>query len=302
MQANSMALFSMRVVRRLIHDGNHFDLIDSHYVYPDGYAALMVAKELGIPLAVTARGTDINLYPHLPGIRRRVRKVLQEADAIVGVSQALVQRMIALGAPDGCCHLISNGVNLKAFRPIEGQMQGRPQPRLLVVGNLQPEKGLSLLLEALQILIGDYADVRLSIVGNGPEERQLKSKCIELGVQGHVDFIGPVPHDKLPRYYQEAGVLCLTSEREGCPNVVMEALATGRPVAAIPVGGVPELVQNGVNGFLSEDYSPAAMAGAISRVLEHFWDPYEIRSTVEGRSWETVADEIQEVFQRVLGV
>ena len=84
--------------------------------------------------------------------------------------------------------------------------------------------------------------------------------------------------------------------------MVMEALATGRPIAATPVGGVPELVQNGVNGFLSEDYSPVAMAGAISRVLEHFWDPYEIRSTVEGRSWETVADEIQEVFQKVVTV
>ena len=300
LQGASMAWFSMRNVKKFINDDNCFDLVDAHYVYPDGYAALELAKQLGMPLVVSARGTDINLYPNLPGIRKKVRKVLRGADAIVGVSQALIDRMIKLGAPPGRCHLIPNGVDLDVFHPAGGASKGRPFPQLLAVGNLKPEKGFLTLLEAIKILKSEYSDIRVSIVGDGSEESRLRRKCSELGILRDISFVGTIPYSKMPAYYRHAGVLCLTSLREGCPNVVMEALASGIPVAATPVGGVPELIHDGVNGFLAKSHSPEAIAGAITQVLECSWDPDEIRSTVEGRSWEKVADEIQAVFQKVV--
>ena len=300
MQGTSMAWFSMRNVKKFINDDNCFDLIDAHYVYPDGYAALKVAKELGFPLVVSARGTDINVYPNLPGIRKKIRKVLRGAEAIVGVSQALVNRMIELGAPAKRCHLIPNGVDLDVFHPAGAASKGRPFPRLLAVGNLKPEKGFSRLLEAIKILTSEYPDIRLTVVGSGPEETRLRAKCGQLGIQQHVSFLGAIPHRGMPAYYRSAGVFCLTSLREGCPNVILEALATGIPVAATSVGGVPELVRDGVNGFLAKSHSPEAIADAIDRVLERVWDPDEIRSTVEARSWEKVADEIQGVFEEVV--
>jgi len=298
LQGTSMALFSMQDVRRLIADGKGFDLIDAHYIYPDGYAALKVAKTLGIPLVVTARGTDINLYPDLPGIRNKIRKVLHEADAVVGVSYALVDRMIELGASADRCYYIPNGVDLNVFRPGNGSDSGYPTRRLLAVGNLKPEKGFPLLLEAIKILISEYPDFRLSIVGSGPEESRLRVECSQLGIQDNVTFLGAIPHSEMPEHYRRVDAFCLSSVREGCPNVILEALATGIPVAATKVGGVPELVRDGVNGFLAEDHSPEAIAHAIVRVLEGIWNPDEIRSTVEGRSWDKVADEIQGVFQK----
>ena len=301
MQGASMALFSLPYVRKLVNDDKGFDLVDAHYVYPDGYAALKVAKAMGVPLVVTARGTDINLYPNLPGIRNKIRKVLREADAVIGVSHALVDRMIKLGASPDRCHYIPNGVDLNAFRPADGLRSGRPIRRLLAVGNLKPEKGFDLLLEAIKILKSEYPDLRLSIVGNGPEESRLRAKCSQLGIQDRVTFLGAIPHDEMPEYYRKADVFCLSSVREGCPNVIMEALATGIPVAATKVGGVPELVRDGLNGFLAKDLSPEAIAHTITQVIERAWIPDEIRSTVEGRSWEKVADEIQGVFQKCVG-
>lgn len=300
MQGISMALFSLRYVRRLIRDEKRFDLVDAHYVYPDGYAALKVAKALGIPLVVSARGTDINLYPNLPGIRNKIRKVLREADAVVGVSHALVDRMIELGASPDRCYYIPNGVDLTAFNPADGSRSGRPTRRLLAVGNLKPEKGFSLLLEAINILKSEHPDLRLSIVGSGPEESRLRAKCSQLGIQDKVTFLGAIPHSEMPEHYRRADVFCLSSLREGCPNVIMEAHATGLPVAATPVGGVPELVRDGVNGFLAKGHSPEAIAHAIDRAIDRIWDSDEIRSTVANRSWEKVADEIEAVFQKVL--
>jgi glycosyltransferase involved in cell wall biosynthesis len=299
MQGTSMALFSLPSVRRLINDDKGFDLIDAHYIYPDGYAALKVAKALGVPLVVSARGTDINLYPNLPGIRNKIRKVLHEADAIVGVSHALVDRMIKLGASPDRCYYIPNGVDLNAFHPVNGSSSGYPARRLLAVGNLKTEKGFDLLLEATKILTSEHPDLRLSIVGSGSEESRLMARCGQLGIQDHVKFLGAIPHREMPEQYRGADIFCLSSLREGCPNVIMEALATGIPVAATRVGGVPELVKDGVNGFLAKDLSPEAIAHAITQVMEQAWIPDEIRSTVESRSWDMVADEIQEVFQKV---
>ena len=158
---------------------------------------------------VTARGTDINLYPDLPGIRNKICEVLREADAVVGVSQALVDRMIELGASADRCYLIPNGVDLNAFRPADGSRSGRPIRRLLAVGNLKPEKGFDLLLEATKILMSEYPDFCLSIVGSGPEESQLMAKCGQLGIQDCVRFLGAIPHSEMPEHYRRADTLLM---------------------------------------------------------------------------------------------
>jgi glycosyltransferase involved in cell wall biosynthesis len=208
--------------------------------------------------------------------------------------------MIELGAPPHLCHLVANGVDLEAFRPADNKTKGRPSPRLIAVGNLKPEKGLFLLLEAVRLLKPVNRDIDLLIIGQGPEQAKLEAKCVELGIRDRVRFSGAIPHESLPKYYQKAGILCLTSFREGCPNVIMEALASGIPVAATSVGGVPDMVKNGVNGFMTDKHSPEIIAHTVTQVLEHVWDPAEIRSTVEGLSWQKVGDEIQAVFQNVV--
>jgi glycosyltransferase involved in cell wall biosynthesis len=299
-QGSSMATCTTRTLRHIIYEKGPFDLIDAHFVYPDGYAAMKLSRKFNLPLVVSARGSDINSYSQIDGIRPKIQQVLMNADAVIGVSKDLVEKMIALGAPEDRCHLILNGVDTQRFCPGGNTEPKKVVPNLLAVGNLVPEKGFQLLLEAIKILKSEYPDLRLSIVGSGPEESRLRAECSQLGMQDHVTFLGAIPHSEMPEHYRRADTFCLSSLREGCPNVILEALATGIPVVATKVGGVPELVRDGLNGFLANDHSPEAIAHAITQVIERAWIPDEIRSTVANRSWEKVADEIEAVFQKVL--
>ena len=119
------------------------------------------------------------------------------------------------------------------------------------------------------------------------------------------DSLGPrwrmaTDHQRMPDVYRSAGLLCLTSTREGNPNVVVEALATGVPVVSVDVGGVGEVIRPLVNGILEKDRSPEAFSKAIGAALGTSWDPWLIRATVNGRSWDRVADEVQHVFEAVM--
>lgn len=297
-QGVSMALCSLAAVKRLIAQEGHVNLIDSHYIYPDAYAALIIAKKFRLPLVASARGTDINLYPDLPRIRPKIHRVLREADTLIGVSASLTDRMIALGAPEQHCHTIPNGVDLELFYPEASRKIGPPGPNLLAVGNLNTEKGFDLLLQAFELAISAKPDLSLSLVGTGPEEASLKELARSLRIENRVDFLGTLPHDDLPNLYRSAGILCLTSQREGCPNVVMEALACGTPVVATAVGGVPELIHDDVNGMLIRERNAQMTAAAIKKVIEQAWDPWKIRKTLRARSWANVAEELQGVFVR----
>jgi glycosyltransferase involved in cell wall biosynthesis len=95
-------------------------------------------------------------------------------------------------------------------------------------------------------------------------------------------------------------VFCLPSRNEGCPNVILEALASGKPVVASRVGGIPELLTDGENGYLVPSEDPAALAGALAKALERRWDPEALRATVTFLSWDAVALTYQTILGEVL--
>lgn len=298
-QGASMAACVFRSVRRVVRQHGPFDLIDAHYVYPDGFAALKIGRKLRLPVIVSARGSDINVYPDLPGMRGKITWVLRESDALIGVSRALVDRMLTLGAPQHRCYVVPNGVDLGAFSPVAGAEPRSSASHVLAVGNLVPEKGMDRLVTAIHSLVASGANVSLTIVGDGPEEARLRSQIEGLRLQQRIRLLGRVKHEALPGLFQNAGVFCLASSREGCPNVILEALASGLPVAATPVGGVPELIVDGLNGFLASDLSSQGLANALARVLHRSWDPWTIRQTVAHRSWSQTGRLVQAVFEQV---
>ena len=110
---------ALPVLRRLQSEGGDFDLIDAHYFYPDGVAAIMLGKALGKPVVITARGTDINLIPSHSLPRAMIRYAAREAAGIIAVSQALKDELIALGIPDSRINVLRNGVDLAMFHPVE---------------------------------------------------------------------------------------------------------------------------------------------------------------------------------------
>ena len=256
-------------LRRIGADANRFDVIDAHYFYPDGVAAARIADALDLPLVISARGSDINLIGRIAFARDRMVHAAERAQALIAVSSDLARRMVELGMPEQRIHVLRNGVDTEMFAPFSRSAArtrlGLPSngPWVLGVGNLVPEKGFALLIQA----VADLGDVRLLLIGEGP----LRSELAALGeslAPGRVVFRTNMPQAELRYAYAAADVLALPSLREGWPNVVLEALACGTPVAASAVGGLPEILHQGAPGRLVVERNVAAWRKALRELLD----------------------------------
>jgi teichuronic acid biosynthesis glycosyltransferase TuaC len=279
----------------------HFDLIDAHYFYPDGVAAVLLGRELGKPVVVTARGTDVNLIPEYRLPRRLVRWAAARAAAVVAVAEALGERLIELGVPGSRVQVLRNGVDLELFAP-QDQASARRElgldaegPIVLSVGSLIPRKGYDLAIRATAVI----EEVTLLIVGEGPEATALKRLAEQLGSSQRVRFLGSMPQERLARVYSAADVLLLASSREGLPNVVLEALACGTPVVATAVWGTPEVVAPEA-GRLVQERTPEALAAALRALLADPPARSAVRAYAERFGWgPTTAGEIR-LFRSIL--
>lgn len=283
-----------------------FDRIDAHLAYPDGWAAVRLGRRLGIPVSVTIRGHDLNDLPRYPVRGRQVAWTLRHADAVFAVADALREAAIGLGADPARVRTVPNGVDTDAFRP-------RPKPAaraalgldpdakiLLSVGHLVERKGFHHLLAALPRVAQAHPGVRLAIVGGPGEEGNfepaLHRLAAERGVSDRVIFAGPVGHEALPLWYAAADVFCLASAKEGRPNVVLEALASGLPAVATRVWGTPELIRAPTLGILVDSVEERVLGEALVDALGRSWDAAAIAAHARSFRWETTAERVEEVL------
>jgi glycosyltransferase involved in cell wall biosynthesis len=275
-----------------------FDVILAAWACPDGVAASMLAEEFNVPLVQMVLGSDINELAQQPELQAQVVRALQRSGRIMSVSEALRQRVIDLGVPAERVVTQYNGVNGDQFR-IRDRAEcrrelGLPLERRLVcyVGNFRVEKGVDVLVEAMgRLAATGPADADLVLVGDGPLDPSLRERVAALGIGERVHFAGRRGHTEIPNWITAADVFCLASRREGCPNVILEALATGTPVVATAVGGVPELL-DGNNGFLAPSEDSEALAAALKAALDREWDREALRRSVKCLSWEEFSDAI----------
>jgi glycosyltransferase involved in cell wall biosynthesis len=280
-----------------------FDLIDSHFVYPDGLAAVLLGRILKKPVVVSARGTDINLYKDLPRIRPLLQKTLSKANRVISVCQALKEEILKLGIPCEKVSVVPNGVDKEKFYHIsKGRARkelGLPLDKLILlsVGSLIPRKGHDLLIKALGVLHDKYheKDCRLVIVGEGRLRRELEELITARGLEEYVCLPGEVTHNKLALWYSAADLFCLASNREGWPNVLMESMACGTPVVAANVWGVPEIMRNDAIGVLTER-KVTSLAAGIASSLKRNWQPSVIENYARNRTWDEVALSVRTVF------
>jgi glycosyltransferase involved in cell wall biosynthesis len=274
-------------VAKVLRARFRFDLIDAHYFYPDGVAAVLLGRSLGRPVVITARGTDVNLITEYGVPRRLIRWAAAQAAGLVTVSEALRGRLVELGVPGSRIRVLRNGVDLDLFAPRDRAAARRelglaPTGSVVAsVGALIPLKGHDLVIRAAAAI----PELRLVIVGEGPEAIALQRLAEQLGSRERVRFIGPMPQERLARVYNAADALVLASSREGLPNVVLEALACGTPVVASAVGGMPEVVSTGIAGRLLRERTPEAIAAALRDLLADPPAHAAVRAYAERFSW-----------------
>ena len=300
----AMALGALPTIRRLQRQGFDFDLIDAHYYYPDGAAAALLAKWLGKPFVVTARGTDLNLIPQYHFPRKLILKTAAQASASIGVCQALMDKLGELGADRSKLNTLRNGVDLERFVPEDRakarQRLGLPAKGryLLSVGHLIERKGHHIAIESLQYLPG----VTLLIAGAGPEEAALKELARRLGVADRLRWGGVVPQTELKWWYSAADVLALCSSREGWANVLLEAMACGTPVIATDIWGTPEVVSTPAAGVLMARRDASALAEAWVQLHTQLPAREETRAHAQTFSWDATTQGQLQLFQRVVDV
>ncbi len=278
------------------------DFLWVSFAFPDAVGARWIAHRLGLPLVVSVHGSDVNVSFGMRWRRRAMLDAFDKAVCVFCKSAALCETLVRAGADPAQVFVAYNGVDRTVFRP-------RPREagcselgvdsgtrRILFVGNLVPIKGLSDLLAAFGIVVARCrTPLELVLVGDGPLEASLKSQARRLGIESAVRFAGRETRPRVALWMSASDVLALPSLEEGVPNVVLEALASGRPVVATGVGGVPEVHPGDAAGALVPVADPPALAAALTAVLNGNWGEDSLAALVRRFSWS-------ENVQLVLGV
>jgi glycosyltransferase involved in cell wall biosynthesis len=282
-------------------------VIDAHFGYPDGFAAALLSRSLGLPMVVTLRGTEPLVGAISPMRRRALAWALSHARRVIAVSHPLATYAHALLAerdfsPPPPVTVIANGVDTDRFVPRQSAEARRAlgiaeAGRLIVsVGHLSPRKGFQRVLRVLPDLVKTAPDLRFAIVGGpgaeGNNEADLRALTSRLGLADRVIFVGAAPPSSVASWLQAADVFVLASDHEGCPNVVWEAMACGVPVVATRVGEIPHMVPATAGLLIDEAEDTPALLAALSEALARTHDRAAIRTWAEQHTWDGVADRV----------
>lgn len=264
------------------------------------------------PIILTVRGSDLNLVKGTL-LRWLVQYVLQHVTLITTVSEKLREKVIASGVPAVKVHTIPNGVDCTLFSPVPKhvvrEQLGLPLEKKVVLwmGRFIPIKGLEYLMRAIPTVLASDPDVVFVFVGSGGEiEAEIKQMAQALPQAAQVLFAGKVSSEQSPLWMNAADVLVLPSLNEGRPNVILEAMACEVPVVATQVGGIPELVTHGENGFLVAPENAHDLAQALIVLLRDEALRLNMGKTgrqkifESGLSWQQCAQQMKQLYQHVM--
>jgi len=289
-----LALGAYPTLRR-IERAQGLDLLDAHFGYPDGYAAVLLGRWLRVPVTVTLRGNEARRAA-TPSGRRQLAKVVRRADRIFTVSDSLRRLALELGAREERVQVVPNGVDSRRFRPVDPVAARRAHslpegvPLLITVGTLVERKGFHRVIELLPRLRRRFPGLGYVVVGGpgaeGDCEAWLRRLAEERGVAEAVYFLGSIEPAELHRALSAADVFVLATSGEGWANVLLEAMACGLPVITTDVGGNAEAVYAERLGEVVPFGEAEALARALETAVTREWDREAIRRHAEANGWE----------------
>jgi glycosyltransferase involved in cell wall biosynthesis len=228
-----------------------------------------VSRLLNRPYSVTAHANDIYVDPIL------LPEKMAEAKFVATCTQFNETHLAGLNG-NGLghkLHCIYHGLDIDQYQPPE-RKQPSTTPLLLAVGQLKEKKGFAHLLRACRLLKDQGYNFKCHIVGDGPDRQVLTRQIEQLGLGGTVTLCGALPHQAVIDKYREADIFvlpCITGQdgdRDGIPNVILEAMAMELPVVSTRHSGIPEVVVDGVNGLLVPPADDTALAQALAKLLD----------------------------------
>jgi len=244
-----------------------------------GLTALALRKAGALPgrIVVSFRGSDLSRHRDTEGYE----ELFQAGSLFLPVCGAFRDRLISMGCDPGKIRVHHSGIDLRRFTWTPRHREPGEPFRLITIARLVEKKGVEYGIRAVAELHGAGREVEYTVIGEGPLERELRGLARELGVAEKVRFLGPLDHDEVVAHLGEAHVLLAPSvtaasgDQEGIPNVLKEAMATGIPVVSTLHSGIPELVEDGVSGFLVEERDARALAERTAHLMDHpeRWGP-----------------------------
>ncbi len=295
-----------RALKRKV-DISQYDVIHADAALPTGYAAMLASQKYAIPYVVHGHGLDVFLGESYDGYRNRdkiiaaCRIAFENASAVIGVSDKVLQKIEKIVDLQGRKFVAFNGVDVERFAPIS---HNNDKVRFLSVGNLIWLKGHDYTIRSVKALVEKgYRNFHLDIVGRGDLEEELKTLVCQLNLEDYVTFHGYIPYDSVRDMMQQSDAFVLPSYYEALGCVYLEAMACGLPVIGCYGNGIDEVYENGKQGFLIENKNQAQ----LTQAMEKFFAPnlscqmgVEARKLVEGQfTWLDSARTVIEVYRYV---
>lgn len=295
-------LLTLQVHRKL-----HIDVFHAFYAFPSGFIAGICGKIAKVPIVISCVGSDLMILPKNVLYKTLISWTAKSSNRIICVTESLKHAAIRIGIDPEKTTVIPTGVNIAKFNLRISKKEARRKVGLpekakviLFVGRLVPVKRADRIIRALKRVLGRNPYTHLVVIGDGPLRARLKKLSYDLGIQDHVRFEGAIPYERVPFYYAACDVFILPSDSEGLPTVILEAMASRRPVIASAVGGIPNLILDGVNGILIDTGDEDAMVASINDV---FSSNFKFRSityaafrTAQDYDWRTLVRRIEGVY------
>ena len=302
-----------------LHRKHGFDVIHAQWLLPNGFIGAALCKIYKLPLIVTMQGSDMLVAKQNPFFKRVAKWTLKQTAMVSSVTPTFLPELSALGVSEQQRCLIPNGVDPTAFALAGEKERSDTHLRkdltipsddavVFALGRVVLKKGFDILIQALPFVKQRHPNVTLIIGGDGTDLQRLKALAKELSVSEHVRFPGTINRADVPKYFHLCDIFTLPAvfdpkgNVDGCPNVILEAMACGKPVVASNISGIPLVVKEGQTGLLVEERNSAELASALVVLLtdtakrEQFGRAGRQRVLNE-LTWDKVIEQFKDVYQ-----
>lgn len=286
-------------------DLKEISIIHANWIYPSGHLAFLLSKKYKIPFSVSLLGTDVHKLKKGTKYWKVAKRIVEKADVVTSVSQELIDRCVNMdiSIPVEKTIILDNIYDTNKFKifPKNELRQkysfNENEKIYFFVGGLVEIKNVDILIQAFNLL--DDKNSRLLIAGDGPDKLVLEQIVKKINLVDRVQFLGNLNEDKLIAFYNLSDILCLPSKNEGTPNVIIEALLCGLPIVATNVGGIPQLIKIGVNGFLVEPNNIDSLAEYLKVSSSTKWDRKKLRNSAERFFPDNVKHSYDKLFTKL---